>query len=64
MATNNGNVAMTVTVNQPATMPPSLPIEGYVTLTDYDLDTLADYEEEAQRKGHFELLFPLSKNID
>ena len=42
----------------------SLPTEGYVTLTDYDLDTLADYEEEAQRKGHFELLFPLSKNID
>ena len=39
-------------------------MEGYVNLTEVDLDMLADYEEEQQRKGHFELLFPTPKNID
>lgn len=39
-------------------------MEGYVNLTDNDLEMLADYEEEQQRKGHFEVLFPTAKNID
>ena len=38
--------------------------EGFVNLSEADLEALADYEEEQQRKGHFELLFPLAKNID
>ena len=33
-------------------------------MTENDLEILADYEEEQQRRGHFELLFPLNKNID
>ena len=39
-------------------------MDGYVNLTENDLEMLADYEEEQQRKGHFEVLFPLAKNID
>ena len=42
----------------------AMSFEGYVNLTENDLDVLADYEEEQQRKGHFELLFPTAKNID
>ena len=38
--------------------------EGFVNLSEADLEALADYEEEQQRRGHFELLFPLAKNID
>ena len=33
-------------------------------MTDNDYEILADYEEEMQRRGNFELLFPTSKNID
>merc|ERR1740117_2202977 len=29
-----------------------------ITMTEADMDMLADYEEEQQRKGHFTLLFP------
>ena len=43
---------------------PGVSFEGYVNLTENDLDILADFEEEQQRKGHFELLFPTAKNID
>ena len=39
-------------------------MEGFVNLTDNDLEMLADYEEEQQRKGHFELLYPTVKNVD
>ena len=39
-------------------------MEGYVALTENDLEMLADYEEEQQRKGNFEVLFPTPKNID
>ena len=28
------------------------------------MDILADFEEEQYRKGHFEVLFPVSKTID
>ena len=38
--------------------------EGFVNLTENDLEMLADYEEEQQRRGHFEVLFPTVKNID
>jgi len=39
-------------------------LDGYVNLTENDLEVLADFEEEQQRKGHFELLFPTAKNVD
>ena len=39
-------------------------MEGYVNLTENDLEMLADYEEEQQRRGNFETLFPTTKNID
>ena len=39
-------------------------MEGFVNLTENDLDVLADYEEEQQRKGNFEVLFPTAQNID
>lgn len=39
-------------------------MEGFVNLTENDLEMLADYEEEQQRRGHFEVLFPTAKNID
>jgi len=35
-----------------------------VNLTENDLEMLADFEEEQQRRGHFEVLFPTPKNID
>jgi len=35
-----------------------------ITMTEADMDMLADYEEEQQRKGHFTLLFPRARNID
>lgn len=38
--------------------------DGYINLTENDLEVLADYEEEQQRRGHFEMLFPTSKNVD
>ena len=41
-----------------------IPVEGYIGLTENDLEMLADYEEEQQRRGHFEMLFPTAKNID
>lgn len=41
-----------------------LNMEGYVNLTENDLELMADYEEEQQRRGHFETLFPTPKNID
>lgn len=33
-------------------------------MTDNDMEMLADFEEEQQRRGHFQLLFPKAKNID
>ena len=35
-----------------------------MNLTENDLEVLADYEEEQQRRGNFECLFPTAKNID
>lgn len=35
-----------------------------IPTTDADMESLADYEEEQQRKGHFECLFPTQKNIE
>jgi hypothetical protein len=35
-----------------------------ITMTENDMDMLADYEEEQQRKGHFTLLFPRARNVD
>jgi hypothetical protein len=34
------------------------------TLNDEDYEILADLEEEQQRKGHFNRIFPLSSNVD
>ena len=42
----------------------SLTNTGYINMNDYDFEMLADFEEEQQRKGNFDLLFPTSKNID
>ena len=39
-------------------------MDGYVALTETDLEMLADYEEEQQRKGNFEILFPKANNTD
>ena len=39
-------------------------LDGYVNLTENDLEVLADFEEEQQRKGNFECLFPTAKNVD
>jgi hypothetical protein len=33
-------------------------------MTDNDMEMLADFEEEQQRRGHFQLLFPKAKNVD
>ena len=35
-----------------------------MTLNDNDLEMLADFEEEQQRRGNYELLFPTAKNIE
>ena len=37
---------------------------SYISLTEADYEMLADYEEEYQRRGNFEVLFPTAKNID
>jgi len=39
-------------------------MDGFVALTENDLEMLADYEEEQQRRGNFEVLYPTPKNID
>jgi len=38
--------------------------DGFVNLTDADCEMLADFEEEQQRRGNFEVIFPTPKNID
>jgi hypothetical protein len=38
--------------------------DGYLQLRDEDMETLAEFEEEQYRKGHFELLFPVAKTLD
>ena len=42
----------------------SLTNTGYINMNDFDFEMLADFEEEQQRKGNFDLLFPTPKNID
>jgi len=37
---------------------------GFVQMQDNDYETLADFEEELSRRGHYDLLFPLSSNIE
>ena len=32
--------------------------------TDNDNELLVQFEEERERKGHFDLIFPLKQNID
>ena len=39
-------------------------LEGFSSLTEDDLDIIADFEEEQSRIGHFELLFPTKETID
>ena len=39
-------------------------LEGFPSLTADDFDMIADFEEEQQRKGHFELIFPTLETID
>ena len=39
-------------------------IEFVDTLVDDDYDVIADLEEENQRRGHFNRIYPLSSNID
>lgn len=39
-------------------------IEFCDQLTDEDYDIIADLEEEVQRKGHFNRIFPLASNVD
>ena len=42
-----------------------MPTEGgYLVTTENDLDGLVLYEEERERKGHFNLIFPTKQNID
>lgn len=38
--------------------------DGYLVHNENDMEVLADYEEEQQRRGHFNLIFPLARNID
>jgi hypothetical protein len=35
-----------------------------ITNESYDLDMLVQFEEEQERRGHFELIFPKKSNID
>jgi hypothetical protein len=37
---------------------------SYIQTTEADMEMLADFEEEQQRRGHFTLLFPRQKNIE
>ena len=39
-------------------------LEGFSTLTEDDMDILADFEEEQNRIGHFELLFPTRDTVE
>ena len=39
-------------------------LDGFASLTEDDMDILADFEEEQTRIGHFELLFPTKETVD
>jgi len=39
-------------------------LEGFASLTEDDLDIIADFEEEQGRIGHFELLFPTKDTVE
>ena len=39
-------------------------LDGFSHLTEDDMAILAEYEEEQQRKGHFETLFPTRETIE
>ena len=39
-------------------------LEGFLMLSEDDLEILAEFEEEQRRKGHFELIFPTRETID
>ena len=38
--------------------------DGTIVTTDADMEVLAEFEEEQERKGNFELLFPTQKTIE
>jgi len=38
--------------------------QGYLICTENDLDGLVAFEEEKERRGNFELIFPKKDNID
>jgi hypothetical protein len=39
-------------------------LDGFCSLTEDDMEILADFEEEQSRVGHFELLFPTKDTIE
>jgi hypothetical protein len=38
--------------------------QGYLICTDNDLEVLVTFEEERERRGHFDMIFPTKGNID
>jgi hypothetical protein len=39
-------------------------LDGFASLTEDDMDIIADFEEEQSRIGHFECLFPTKDTIE
>ncbi len=39
-------------------------LEGFTTLTEDDLEIMAEFEEEQARRGHFQLIFPTRDTIE
>ena len=39
-------------------------LDGFATLSEDDLEIMAEFEEEQRRTGHFELVFPTRDAID
>jgi hypothetical protein len=39
-------------------------LEGFTSLTEDDMEIMAEFEEEQRRTGHFELIFPTRDTID
>jgi hypothetical protein len=38
--------------------------KGMLVTNENDLEILVNFEEEKERKGHFELIFPVKKTMD
>jgi len=47
---------------QKSTIPSFL--DGLTTLTEDDLEIMAEFEEEQSRRGHFQLIFPTKDTIE